>query len=245
MNHEKKVLFVTVGTSALSARDLGWKLEKRRCEGLRKKAQGFLDNGRKDTNLFEEVVNAHLAHRPSRDRPGDYLKDLRRTSAEMTSTFLLLQDGDELPGPFQHGRDQIVLLSSDTEQGWFCAAVNAAVMRELFFSCSPKEPCAAECVVARKVHGLKAEEDAAKTIPAIRPIIEPFRGSGSQLFFNITGGYKGAIPAISWLCGEAPAIPMYYVHEKGFRAVRTVLPWHESAKAEPECIVTPRVFVPR
>jgi putative CRISPR-associated protein (TIGR02619 family) len=215
-----KILFVSVGTSALTARELGAANERKNAD-LRKRAAEFLthDGSTKrdlEEPLLQELIEAHALHAPK-----DYGKSPYRTSAEMTSTWLLLQDDPDFPGPFEHATgDKIILLASETREGVLCAQVNAALMRRHFFHCE----CAAEVCPAVKlevVKGLEANQKAGamNTPENIASILR--RYNGPTRYFNITGGYKGAIPAISHLCAtEFSPCAMFYQHENAKATVR-------------------------
>jgi putative CRISPR-associated protein (TIGR02619 family) len=213
-----KALFVTVGTSVLSSPCL-----ERGRGHLDTRAREFLRHDlptkqRLATDGFvRELIEAHALCRPEKD----YARLPRPTSAEMTSTHLLFQPETDFPGPFLHDKEhKIILLASDTLEGILCARVNAALMRKLFFACTcSPETCVS--VEVRVVKGLEAEQKDGPTHTRdnIAEIMRPH--AQFNRFFNITGGFKGAIPAISTLCAtDFVPCPMFYQHESVNSAVR-------------------------
>ncbi|MBZ5534282.1 MAG: hypothetical protein LAO20_22890, partial [Acidobacteriia bacterium] len=210
-----KVLFVSVGTSALTARELRAP-DERQSAALRERAANFAGHDLKTKgelagSLLKELIEAHSLHHPG----PDYVKHPYRTSAEMTSTWLLFGDEADLPGRFDHAAgDRIVLLASATEEGKLAASINVALMRRLFFQCDcVPETCNA--VKLEVVEGLEArqkKDGPMKTLENIQSIMR--RHNSQHRYFNITGGYKGAIPAIAHLCAtEFNPCPMFYQHE--------------------------------
>jgi putative CRISPR-associated protein (TIGR02619 family) len=230
-----KVLFITVGTTALTASDLG---KVKNHEPLRRKAKHFLENSdqRKREQMTDEfrdeLVKAHSLHPPGIE----YLRHPYRTSAEMTSTYWLLQDDEpDLPGPFHHdGGDRLVLLASDTPEGELCAKVNAVLMSKLFFGCRCSQ---AECAAVKThtIKGLEASQMAGpiKIRKKIAEIMHPY--AEASRYFNITGGFKGAVPAIADLCAtEFNPCPIFYQHETSASSVRIDLPERSTSASSAE-----------
>lgn len=222
-----KVLFITVGTTALTARALG-AVEDHKFRPLRLKAESFLkqnETGKKilaTERFMADLVEAHSLHIPGRG----YLQQPYRTSAEMTSTYWLLEDVCDFPGPFRHDRgDKLVLLASDTPEGQLCADVNATLMRRFFLHCECRGSMC-EAVKAHIIEGLEAaqpKEGPMEVRQNIAKIMHSYDGLSRH--FNITGGFKGAVPAIADLCAsEFHPCPLFYQHESSASAVRIDLP---------------------
>jgi len=220
MSKPRRVLFVTVGTTALSATNLGAHVEGG--ADLREEAAAFLNGTEPAPDFFQRVLAAHQAFW----RSGLSVRENRfDTSAEMASSWygLRVQAGEKLISPqgdriflFEPGRDRIVLLASDTPQGKFCARVNESLMREFVFS----RPCTdVESTCVEVIKGLEAREHgfACQIVDSIEEIWSRHAGA-SETIVNITGGFKGTVPALTWRCERTENCSMFYTHDSMDRA---------------------------
>ncbi len=210
---EPLVLFCTVGTTALYARDLGdadlQRLMKEHFE--RDGDTSFLEQSQK---LRARVLDAHLAFwKELQNTPGMVLRDnIRRTSAELMSSHNLCSISTVGIGrKLRPGRDRVVFLASDNPRGRWAAEVNATVAKlVLFEGFAEKEDVAAEKVTGLEGKGVDFQEIG----PCIKRIIEKYSNGFEDVRCNFTGGYKGAIPALYWACAHLPAkTSLYYQHE--------------------------------
>jgi len=211
----RRVLFVTVGTTVLTASNLG-ALGEGDPEQLRREAIDFDDGAIPKPDLYERVLAAHEAFWNSGLSVFENRYD---TSAEMASSFyaLRVQGNEKL---FDPKKDRIVLLSSQTDACLFCANVNEQLMRKHLFH----PPCDGErATYVEVVKGLQAKE--AGFADSIVASIEEFWNCHyplEEIIVNITGGFKGTIPALTWRCLKTDtsktACSMFYTHETMDRA---------------------------
>jgi putative CRISPR-associated protein (TIGR02619 family) len=225
MSETRRVLFVTVGTTALSAKRLGDPTKSRIAEQLRSDCKTFLDKGEEVPDLRTRVLQAHEEFWKG---GGEVFTNHDRTSAEMGSTYYALsvqvnKGGEAFPlkGRLPHERlfdpdhDRIVLLASDTPQGRFCAEVNETLMRAHLFN----GPCADKpCTVVEDIKGLEAKEKGFDSKIVVSLIKIWAKYPARQIIVNITGGYKGALPALTWQCQQRDNCSMFYAHESMDRA---------------------------
>ena len=229
MSDRRKVLVVTVGTSALTAEKLGkgWSGQ----DAMLKSRNRYLeekDSDRpqkeKDDGLFHQVVKAHR-HNLNRKFHRSFAIDPLMSSAEMASMALLLLEVGGLPGLFDATRDRMVLITSDTEEGKFCARVNARLLHEYLTKCRcgetfQKWEATCPAILLRYVKGMEAKKEFVETQPALATILQEFTQGKTDYFYNITGGYKGAIPALTWIAVQDFPGPMFYLHASNDSAVR-------------------------
>ena len=185
----RRVLFVTVGTTALSAEKLGG--TERGAADVRRDAREFLDTGRLPPNLYQRVLDAHDLFWKSGLA---VFKNRYRTSAEMASSYyaLRVQGNEHL---FTPGKDRIVLLSSATDQGGFCAKVNEQLMKSYLFV-PPNE--ARESYI-EPIEGLDAKKGCfTYNIATSLEKIWSRHEASEETIINITGGFKGTVPALTW-----------------------------------------------
>ena len=232
----QRVLFVTVGTTAIRPELGETGTDHRRLQAtlatFKKRADGRsaaeLD-ALGGNAIFADVVRAHaeVLELGIGDWP-DYLGNL---SAEMTSThFLAAHPESRFGGVLDGNRVRIVLLASDTAAGLFCAHVNASLLHR--FLVWPGCTCGTRfedftgnwgcpAVRVRVVPGMEARR-LRKVHESLRGVCLSEAGDRAQIVFNITGGYKGAVPAITWLAfhdfgGRAE---LFYQHESALAATR-------------------------
>ena len=216
-----RVLFVTVGTTALTAEHLGeeWEPERDSREALIADIKTYLSNpeGRSHQveQLFPRVLNAHRALWDSVIKNGKSLAGrMEQTSAEMTSTYLLTHTTAACD-PFDADKDIFVLLSSVTSEGRFCARVNARLLHEYLFSptCGCKASLSGEqpCEHARVeiVTGLEAKTFTPTVSASVFSILDQYSRDRDPSC-NITGGYKGTIPAITAWAKNRDHVSLFY-----------------------------------
>jgi len=197
------LLFVTVGTSALDNPEVGQAPDRRDNKTLR----GDLDRYRRSADkslerwskLLGDVVQAHKRYWEQAQFYILNWENRKQTSAELTSTMSLLRDATE------HGfrpPDKLVLLASDTEEGELAAKVNEAVFRTL-------HPWMTFAVSRVKNLNVKF----ADFTRSIEGLVNEHQESGAdRVVFNVTGGYKGAIPCITALARDKGWL-LYCQHE--------------------------------
>lgn len=188
------VIFATVGTSALYNRDIGkgWPREA----VLKKQIVRYQEDPVKDPAewrpLFRDLVTAHTAvFQEAWDK-----KDHLRTSAELTSTMYLLGKKVEAANVAT-----IVYLASATRESEMAARVNEAVAKKRW----PKLAITTDRIEGLEAHFVNVRDAIAKVAKTHVP-------AGHDVIFNITGGFKGAIPSIADLARER-GWTLFYQHE--------------------------------
>ena len=226
----QQVLFISVGTTAirpeLSDQQLGRDIGtfKKQAYGRAAVELHALNVGA----MFARVVEAHSEI--LRLGPED-VELASLVSAEMTSTwFVASQQQSGFGGALDPKRIRIVLLASDTAVGLFCAHVNASLLHQ--FLVRPACKCGARfddftngpacpAVRVRVVPGMEARR--LETIyPHLEKVCQKEAEGCGRIMFNITGGYKGAVPAITWLAGGrfGTRAELFYQHETALAATR-------------------------
>jgi putative CRISPR-associated protein (TIGR02619 family) len=246
-----KILFITVGTSALTAQDLFDDVPAATavalkehvlnyCKVLRDDPQGQKDYER-DEKLFGDILAVHRNHWKDWDENSNRLT----TSAEMSSTSLLLAD-TKLLAPLEP-QDRFVLLLSDTEICDLTGRLNAQLLHDICHC-----PCGAdfkngqtgcERVILLKVPKMDAAEGFKSLVTEIQTLIGRFQSGNAQFAFNITGGFKGAIPCITWVA-MGRNYPLYYLHESQRAIIRVDFSPAAGGFRE-EFLLTRRCLTPR
>jgi len=199
------LLFVTVGTSAIENQEVGQAPDRQDNKLLLAEIVRYNRSTSRTRErwpkLFSDLVEAHKRYWDGMDGSYTFNPDNRKqTSAELSSTMALLHDfkakGIQPP-------DKLVLLASDTEEGEFAAQVNEATFRALLPWIS---------LAVTRVKNL--DERFSDFSQSIGQSVNEYRESGADnVVFNITGGYKGAIPAITALAISG-GWTLYYQHER-------------------------------
>lgn len=197
------VIFATVGTSAIYNEGLGLMWSDRQRNKLRNEVLRYREDVLKKpeswTVLFEDVVRAHKAFWSMPEPYTRHEDNIHQTSAELVSTMSILLDASILRG---RTAERIVFLASDTPEGRFAAEINAEVFR------SQRKDLD---VMVRTVTGL--DHKFIQVTEALLDIVMQCRGSGTRnVLFNITGGYKGAVPSMTALAIDKDW-ELYYQHE--------------------------------
>ena len=214
-----KILFITVGTSALTAQRLWSNLrsteEKARrelIEGYQKpKARQLQEDYEADNDLFATVLDAHRHWWNHWGSDSDRLA----TSAEMSSTSLLLADTKFL-APWDT-KDRLVLLLSDTAECDLAGRINAQLMHDIFCQCEcgADFACgqvACDRVLLHPVPGMDAIHGFKSLSTELEELIPKLQTGDVSFSFNITGGFKGAVPSITYAAMK-PNYLLYYLHE--------------------------------
>ena len=200
------VLVVTVGTSALTAKDLKDNLPPYEGKRLGEDIQGYLDAEAEEKafiairdNLQSRVLNAHRVFWATKPRS---FRRCYRSSAEMMSCKVLLA---KLDSPV----DRVLLLASHTHEGELAAEINKLLLREYLFA-----PQLDPSISCERVDELKTvREDFGTLFETLTTILSRYSRARDKLVFNFTGGFKGLIPALTWIAEHRfPGAPMFYVH---------------------------------
>jgi len=236
VNRPQVVLFISVGTTAtrpeLGATRNDYTDLKRRIAAFTKQADGRTAAELAALSaqaIFAKVVEAHAG--VLRLKPEEMRDHLSNLSAEMTSTgFLAAHPQSGFGGGLDPARVRIVLLASDTAAGLFCAHVNASLVHQFLVrpACKCVTPFddfvngpACPAVRVRVVPGMEARR--LDTIyPHLQQLCQEEAAARDRVMFNITGGYKGAVPVITWLAGGVfgPRAELFYQHETALAATR-------------------------
>ncbi|MBZ5506045.1 MAG: hypothetical protein LAO78_11210 [Acidobacteriia bacterium] len=211
-------LFITVGTSALK-NDVGRAPDDRDNGALKAEIQRYFAAPQKDEQrwgrLRSDLIDAHTRYWHADSLFTNDPRNFLYTSAELTSTVFLvrsLQAKEPANVP-----KRSVLLSSDTPEGWLAAGINEFVLRELF----PEIP-----VERRKVSGLDVRFS--NTQAALKTVFDEYGiQDRDHVIINITGGFKGTIPFLSYFA-RAHAWELYFQHESQDSAV--LLPFEKNGE---------------
>lgn len=201
-----KVLFVTVGTSALTNRGIGKPPNGRDNTALQEQMRRYQEGKNKDFGrwgrLFEDLVAAHLKYWELGDEFVSNRYNFLQSSAELTSTYCLFRD--QGPG---FSVDRLVLLPTDTPEGWMASKVVLAVMK------NPKYDIrvAKDQIVEETIPGL--ESDMQELAEGLESAIRKHSPSDhDQRWVNVTGGLKGTSMMLGRLSAEHH-YTIYYQHE--------------------------------
>jgi len=226
-----RVVFVTVGLSAVDNKEIAEKSDALR-EQMGEDDARVLFNRLEDRPEQVDAIEALFleSHRDfwnERDGYRETREHFRQTSAEMISTYMAIVSGSLGSGSFlQPGRDKVVLLLSDTVPGRVCGNINRVLFREFLFR--PKSPQEQD-IVLETIKGLDASgEDPERfyIYPQVTEIIDRHaKDSESEVLFNIGGGYKGTIPAITHIAWTryADRAKILYMHDSS-KATVTLTP---------------------
>jgi len=145
----------------------------------------------------------------------------RRTTAETISTWLAGAAHRMDGGQLQANEDKVVLVVSRTCIGQMAGRINQALFREHLFEGEGERKVVIETVDDLRLEGIHEEAgEAASLSEQMRRIFDGHAGSQCRTpIFNITGGFKGLIPAITVICREGGRT-MLYLHESMDGTVR-------------------------
>jgi hypothetical protein len=193
------IVFATVGTSALSNKNIGidWSGKPDgRLVGAIKSYQGDPFKDPDDDNWKDLQKNLVKFHRSVFQSGRPWGKEHHtRTSAELSSTIYLLQH--EGIGTVA----EVVYLASQSEESKLAARVNAEVLASL----RPNLKVTHGFVPGLEAHFIEIRKVLGEMVSRLNP-------HNLQVIFNITGGFKGAIPSITDLAREK-GWTLFYQHE--------------------------------
>lgn len=214
MGDQHNLLFVTVGTSAITNELLGT-LNGKDNSALREAVQDYESDATKLNGqmgryggLFSDLVRANREFWQT--DPGVLKRWIaekrffRATSAELLSTYLLCKKREFFG-------EHLVLLASDTPEGWLAARVNQSV----FHSIEYQERLGFRPLARiETVAGL--DKEPAAWFDEIGQVITN-EGRGQAFYrVNLTGGYKSVALALGYHAARNPGNPkyhLYYLHE--------------------------------
>ena len=190
-----ELLFVTVGTTAIRNEKIG--------DGdLTDIARQYLSKPKREKaafarihNLERKLVWAHANFWKEMEEGSPTSDDFDRTSAELTSTRALLRQFPSLT--------TVVFLGSNTEEGELATNINHAVLEQTWNRGH---------VLKKIIPGL--EKSFTRVTPALKQILEHYQAhEAHRVSFNVTGGFKGVIPSVTYLATLHPGWAIYYQYQ--------------------------------
>jgi len=186
-----KIVITTVGTSLLEKTGLekvkGWLSQKRKADIENLLKGTAIGQQEKDKTVEEYLVK---------------VKDLKDYPGEISSLKRMNLNKNE---------DTVKLLFSDTPEGTFCARANALYIQKNLAICDYSKDI-------KKIDGLEVKEPQSfvkgleNLISLLKQIKDEAEDKGKEIVFNITGGYKGIIPFISFFAKKRQ-IKLYYLYQ--------------------------------
>lgn len=131
--------------------------------------------------------------------------DLGKLSAEIAS---LIKIKDHVEKERMNNIGKIILLSSDTYSGEFCADVNKLFISNIALADEILSPVKINNLETKKMESFKSG------IESLWNILEGINNANKdnfQIALNITGGYKGAIPSITRFA-RISNCTLFYLH---------------------------------
>jgi putative CRISPR-associated protein (TIGR02619 family) len=186
-----KIVITTVGTSLLEKTGLekvkGWLSQKRKAD---------IDNLLKGTAIGQQEKDKTVE---------EYLvkvKNLEDYPGEISSLKRMKLNKDA---------DRVKLLFSDTPEGAFCArAIALYIQKDLAICDYSKDIKKIDDLEVKKPQSfLKGLENLISLLEKIKDEVEK---EGNEIVINITGGYKGIIPFISFFAEEHQK-KIYYLYQ--------------------------------
>lgn len=212
------IVFVTVGTSAVSNEEL-WEADSGLRPIIPRDIHGFmngLEEGEDPPRGFENLLlSAHNAFWNKNNNYRCNRAHRLKTSAEAISTYSArVSQLFELKA----GRDKVVLLLSNTTLGQLCGRINKHLIEKYVFATpAENEDVTTETIKLSSPEGFRTvAQDGHPIYPQILRVIEKhLDGNNAEAFFNITGSYKGLIPAITHICTTrySNRSTILYLHE--------------------------------
>jgi hypothetical protein len=200
-----RIIFVTVGTTAAENEELvAGSTALRRRVGESKVREWLYENKEQVSVLEKALLDAHQGFWTRNENYRINASNFRQTSAESISTYSALQSNSIGNGRLlTRGEDKVVLLQSNTLIGQMCGRINSELFQQHLFTGSGED------VVMETINDLHpGEEDADKArdaskfpiYPQIRDIVRRHLDDNlKEAVFNITGSFKGVIPAMTFL----------------------------------------------
>ena len=235
-----RIVFVSVGTSAISNRKLfqsggdlpdalppdgEWEELIRNAEAAH--AEPLTRNGRvKNWARVEQQVREQNAefeaaltdlHKSFWNWSDHKKRDPRYKklmSAETFSTWLAGKEHRLGGGPLRSETDKVVLVVSRTCAGQMAGRINETIFREFLFQGNEEPEIVTEVINDLRLEGIADDEsDATSLTEQVGKIYERHANNQDRTpLFNITGGFKGLIPAVPIVCARA-GTPLLYLHE--------------------------------
>ena len=240
-----RIVFVTVGTSAITNRELWEKngtlpatldpagnwgkvigddekaaVEEKTRNNKRIKWEDIEAHVRAIHADFEKALTDH--HRKFWETSPHHKREHpRRTSAEAMSTWLAGAAASMDGGPLKAGEDQVVLLVSRTCVGQMAGRINGALFREFLFVGDGERSVSTKVIGDLQFEGIVDDGCEGMSLSSqVRKIYaDHTTNNGRTPLVNITGGFKGVIPAISVICADA-GTTMLYLHDSMKGVVR-------------------------
>lgn len=178
-----KLIFTTVGTSAIQKLKASAALTDDDLEVPLRQISTLYDV------ILQQLI-ATLSQQTRRLLAGDAV--YFDVSAEIASLVAMHRNAET--GPITQA-DTIVLLGSDTLMGRACAEANASVLETVLgWSVMPPET----------VQSLRADEPDTfqQGLESLKAIVQSYSKGPETRWFNITGGFKGAIPYATLLAWD-------------------------------------------
>jgi hypothetical protein len=190
-----ELLFVTVGTTAIGNPGIGDGNQAGLATDYLKKPSGEKDGFANRHGLKSKLVAAHAGVWEECGENGLGPDEFDRTSAELTSTIPLLRQ--------QPAISHVIFLSSDTKEGKLATAVNMEVLKGIWTRGDVSETL---------IPGL--ETGFMQVTPALEAILKDRQAdSAARVYFNVTGGFKGIIPSITYLVAKHSNWSIYYQYQ--------------------------------
>jgi hypothetical protein len=212
-----------VGTSAITNHEIGRAPNYRDNRALMGEVSRYLNSRDQRVvvwpDLFDRLVRAHKDFWAAPPAYRDAVRNRRQTSAELLSTWTLWTSPQNSFVP-----QRVCLISSGTDDGWFATLINQRVMEEAW---------GWNGVEKFQLPGLDAS-----CFGLYQKFQQFFSESllipeSEEVVWNITGGYKGAVPEIT-LIAAARRWRLYYQHEESNEAA-----WLEVVARDIEATTSP------
>jgi len=195
-----ELLFVTVGTTAIGNPNIGDSILTGLSSTYLKKPGREKKAYAEQQDLKSKLVAAHVAFWKGFEGRYPSVDDFDGTSAELTSTMALVQHHPSI--------NRIVLLSSDTPEGELATEINDGVLPQIW-----KRGEVVEKTVPRLESGFTTITPELEKI-----LVEYAAGSAECVHFNVTGGFKGVIPSITYLAMQHPGWRIHYQYQGSYTA---------------------------
>ena len=204
-----KILYVTVGTSAINNPGIGKPPDGRDNTTSQGNMRLYREDKRKDFGrwgkLFDDLVKAHIKYweMPEAYTVNPY--NFLQSSAELTSTYCLFRE---------ISIDKLVLLPTETPDGRMASRVVRDVMKSAPYGTRVAIPS----IIEEPIPDL--EPDINKLDARLRAAIDQHSPSRhDERFVNVTGGFKGTSLMFGRLSKEMD-FEVYYQHETSHAPIR-------------------------
>jgi CRISPR/Cas system-associated protein Csm6 len=197
-----KILYVTVGTSAITNTGIGRPPDGRDNTTLQGDMRLYREDKRKDFGrwgkLFDDLVKAHVRYWEMPEAYTTSPYNFLQSSAELTSTYCLFRE---------MSFDKLVLFPTATPDGQMASRVVLEVMKSTPYGVR----VAKDRIIEELIPGL--ETDMNKVDAGLRAAIGQHTLSRhDERYVNVTGGFKGTSLMLGRLSKEMD-LEVYYQHE--------------------------------